>query len=100
MLLRLEQNDRHKYLECQSANVGRIVSDVTRVNISSLMDDIHEEYIRYCHDTNKEASFNRTNLPDNYGGKVDLLLGYPTFRPMILFKSETGIVLSEHPFLS
>ena len=83
LLLPHEQGDRHKYLECQSANVGSIVSDVTKVDISSLMDDIHN---------NKEASFNRTNLPDN--------AGYPTFRPIILFKSETGIVLSEHPFLS
>ena len=64
------------------------------------MDDIHQEYIKHCHDNNKEASFDRTNLPESYGGSVDLLLGYPTFRPEVLFESETGIVLSGHPFLS
>ena len=42
-----------------------IVSDVTRVDISSLMEDIHQEYIKHCHDNNKEASFDRTNLPDS-----------------------------------
>ena len=64
------------------------------------MDDIHEEYTEYCHNNNKEAKFNRANLPNDYGGKVDLLLWYPTFLPTILFKSVTGIVLSKHPFLS
>ena len=44
-----------------SANVGRIVSDVTRVDISILTDDIHQEYIKHCHDNNKEASFDRTS---------------------------------------
>ena len=45
------------------------------MDISSLIDDIHQEYIKHCHDNNKEASFDRTNLPDSYGGLVDLLLG-------------------------
>ena len=70
-----------------SANVGSIVSDVTKADISTLMDDIHEEYTEYCHNNNKEAKFDRANLPNKYGGKVDLLLGYPTFRPTIVFKS-------------
>ena len=61
LLLPHEQANRHKYLECQSANVGGIVSDVTRVDISGLMDDIHQEYIKHCHDNNKEASFDRTS---------------------------------------
>ena len=100
MLLPYEQTDKLKYLECQSANVSRIVSDVTKVDISNLMDDLHQEYINHCHDKNKEASFDKTNLPDSYGGSVDLLLGYRTFRPEVLFESETGIVLSAHPFLS
>ena len=93
-LLPHEQTDRHSYLECQSANVARIVSDIARVDISGLMDDIYQEYIKHCDNNNKEASFDRTNLPDSYGGSVDLLLGYPTLRPEVLFESETEIVLS------
>ena len=98
LLLPHEQTDRHKYLECQLANVDRIVSDVTKVNICSLIEDIHKEYIKYCHDNNKEASFDRTNLPDSYGGKVDLLLGYPTFRPSSLRQGLCSQnILSSHP---
>ena len=61
------------------------------------MDEIYQEYIKHCDNNNKEASFDRTNLPDSYGGSVDLLLGYPTFRPEVYFESETG---TGHPFLS
>ena len=53
--------------------MARIVSDIARVDISGLMDDIYQA---------------------SYGGSVDLLLGYPTLRPEVLFESETEIVLS------